>query len=388
MTHVVSGDIWAGAEAQVYQLILALQANQTVTPTAVLFNDGALLQKLKTAGVCVTLANEAVKSPMGVINDLCRHFKEYQTDIVHTHGFKENVLGTIAQKISRVPRSVRTTHGNPEAATSWRNPKRRFTSLLDQLTARYGQDAVVAVSGQLEQDLSRLYPGKTVKIRNFIDIRETTEYDETRDRISSKQKATDGIIKIGLVGRLVPVKRADLFIDTIQILKEQLAAPVKGVIIGSGPLMESLKHYAQQQGILDSLEFKGFVVHPAPELEELDLLIMPSDHEGIPMVLLESLQAGLPIVAHNVGGIPEILDEGRCGLLVDDHSAVGYAAKATHLLSKPKIMEQFKTAGRAHLRQEFNKNTNALKYEALYQSLYYQPGRSLASITHGPQSQP
>lgn len=372
VTHVVSGDIWAGAEAQVYQLIRALQASTAVSPTAVVFNDGALMQKLKAAGIPVTLADETAKSPLGMVRDLCQHLKEHHTDIVHAHGFKENVLGTLAQKICGVPRSLRTAHGNPESEKSWRHPKRKLTSLLDQLTARFGQDAVVAVSSQLERDLSRIYPTKTVKIRNFIEIPETTS--------PPTEKTIGDVIRIGLVGRLVPVKRADLFIDTIQLLSTQLPKPVKGVIIGDGPLIESLKQYTQQKGLSDLIEFKGFVTHPAQELEQLDLLIMPSNHEGIPMVLLESLLAGLPIVAHNVGGIPEILDDGRCGMLVDDHSPNGYAKKAAELLNNPGLMEQFGAAGRSHLRQEFNKDENALKYEALYKAIFYEPNHPVASI--------
>ncbi|MFT6907209.1 MAG: glycosyltransferase involved in cell wall biosynthesis [Oleiphilaceae bacterium] len=380
VTHVVSGDIWAGAEAQVYQLIRALQDNKNVSPTAVLFNEGILLQKLKAAGIPVTLADETVESPFGLVRDLCKHFKAHQTAIVHTHGFKENVLGTLAQKLSRVPRSVRTAHGNPESEKSWRNPKRKITSILDRLTARYGQDAVVAVSGQLKRDLSRVYPTKTVKILNFIEIPESIEDSLTNNECASTHETVSNVIKIGLVGRLVPVKRADLFIDTIQLLKERNSTPVTGIIIGDGPLMESLKQYteAKGKGLSDFIEFKGFVANSAQELEQLDLLLMPSDHEGIPMVLLESLLARLPIVAHNVGGVPEILDEGRCGLLVDDHSPEGYASNVVRLLNNPALMEKFKATGRAHLLQEFNKDKNAQKYEALYRSVYYEPGRPLA----------
>lgn len=363
VTHVVSGDIWAGAEAQVCQLVRALQANQTVSPTAVVFNDGALMQKLKAAGIPVTLADESVESPLGIIRGICRHLRQHQTDIVHTHGFKENVLGTIAQKLCRVPKSLRTAHGNPESEKSWRNPGRRLTGLMDRLTAQYGQDAVVAVSSQLERDLSRVYPGKTIRILNFIEIPAVPAEPATRED-------NDGVIKIGLVGRLVPVKRADLFIDTIGLLAEQLSGTVKGIVIGDGPLMERLKQYTDEKGLSERIEFKGFVANPAQELEQLDLLIMPSDHEGIPMVLLESILAGLPIVAHNVGGIPEILDQGRCGLLVDDHSARGYADKAALLLNDTGLMTQLTASARAHLFKEFNKDKNALKYEALYQSFF------------------
>lgn len=392
VTHVVSGDIWAGAEAQVCQLVRALQANQTVTPTAVVFNDGALMQKLKAAGIPVTLADESVASLPGMVRGLCRHFKEHQTSIVHTHGFKENILGTLAQKLCRVPKSVRTAHGNPESAKSWRNPVARMTGMLDRLTARYGQDAVVAVSTQLERDLSRIYPGRTVRILNFIEIPEaspeTTTAGVTAEQLPAPREAAGNVTRIGLAGRLVPVKRPDLFIDTIRLLSEQRPGSVKGIIIGDGPLLEPLRKTTAEKGLSGLIEFKGFVSNPARELAQLDLLLMPSDHEGIPMVLLESLLAGLPVVAHRAGGIPEVLDHGRCGVLVDDHSARGYADRVAWLLGNPGLMQQLQASGRAHLRQEFNRDKNALKYEALYRSIYYEPNRPLASLFHTTQMQP
>jgi L-malate glycosyltransferase len=388
VTHIVSGDIWAGAEAQVYQLARALKANRTILPTAVVFNDGPLMQKLKAAGIPVTLADESTESPLGMVRSLCKHMKEHSTDIVHTHGFKENVLGTIAQKLCRVPKSVRTAHGNPETCETWRSPRRKLINMVDQLTARYAQNAVVAVSGQLERDLSRLYPDKTVKILNFIEIPETATAHVTREKMPAAQETASNVIKLGLVGRLVPVKRADLFIDAIQLLSERSSGAVKGIIIGDGPLMEELKKQTHEKGLSDLIEFKGFVTNPGQELTQLDLLLMPSDHEGIPMVLLESLLAGLPIVAHNVGGIPEILDEGRCGLLVDDHSANGYADEASVLINNPELIEKMTTAGFNHLRQQFSKDVNVPKYEALYRTVYYDPHRPIASACHSTRTQP
>ncbi|PTB98771.1 hypothetical protein C9993_06415 [Marinobacter sp. Z-F4-2] len=379
VTHVISGDLWAGAEAQAFQLISALQANNTILPTAVVFNEGPLMQKLQSAGIPVTLANETTEPPWRLVHHLCQHFKDHKTKIVHTHGFKENVLGTLAQKLSRVPKSVRTTHGNPEYELSWRNPGKKLIGLLDQLTARYGQDAVVAVSGQLERDLKKVYGHKTVKILNFIEIPDDSEKKISHGANSNRRDYSQTDIKVGLIGRLVPVKRVDLFIDSIKELNDQLSGQVKGIVIGDGPLMDSLKIYANQQGLAHLIEFRGFVADPTMEIEQMDLLIMPSDHEGIPMVLLEALLARVPIVAHNVGGIPEILANGRCGILVDDHTPSGYAKQSASLLQDPELVADFIRAGRAHLAQNFNKATNALRYEGLYKAIYYEPRYPLDS---------
>lgn len=361
VTHIVSGDLWAGAEAQVFQLIRGLKANRRVTPTAVLFNDGILHHKLAALGIDVQIADENSLSPVGQILHIRTHLRKHRTDIVHTHGFKENVLGTLAQHLARVPKSLRTAHGNPEMQVTWRHPRKKVTNILDDAIAKLGQDAVVAVSRQLKTRLSARYPNKTIRISNFIAASETTAASER----PSYPRHSYNII---LVGRAVPVKRIDLFIDTIALLREKYRIDVRGTVCGDGPLLSRLKEKANATAG-PHIEFKGFIGDVTPELNNADILLMPSDHEGLPMTLLEALSFGLPTVAHNVGGIPEVLADGRCGVLVDDHSPEGYAAAVANLINKPDLMADISTAGREHILQEFSDAASIAKYEELYATL-------------------
>lgn len=363
VTHIISGDLWAGAEAQVYQLISGLKAADQIVPTAVVFNKGILYNKLAGLGINVTLADETSMSPLAQVLSIRAHLREYHTNIVHTHGFKENVLGTIAQHLARVPRSLRTAHGNPEIATTWRKPLKKLTSLLDDATAHYGQDAVVAVSRQLEATLSARYPNKTVRISNFIELPETNTQFERPDLHSNRSYS------IALVGRAVPVKRLDIFIDTIAQLRDQYGLDVNGAIYGDGPLLSSMKAYSSGK-VGDAIEFKGFVSNINDELIKADVLMMPSDHEGLPMSLLEALAMGVPVVAHAVGGIPEVLNNGKCGTLVQEHSPNGYAAAIAHLLKNDQVMAQFRDAGKMHVSKEFSAATNIEKYQSLYADLH------------------
>ncbi|WP_148862585.1 glycosyltransferase family 4 protein [Marinobacter fonticola] len=365
VTHIISGDLWAGAEAQVYQLISGLYANGHVAPTAVVFNPGILYDKLCALGIEVTIADETALSPLGQIMAIRAHLRENGAAIVHTHGFKENVLGTIAQHLARVPRSLRTAHGNPETTLSWQKPLKKLTQILDDSIARYGQNAVVAVSKQLESALSARYPGKTVRISNFIDLNNRYASEEAE---ITPVKEHEPPYQIALIGRAVPVKRLDLFIDTIALLRNQHGLDVNGAIYGDGPLLSSMKDYAAKR-IEGAVEFKGFVNNIAQELTTTDVLVMPSDHEGLPMTLLEALAIKVPIVAHNIGGIPEVLGEGRCGVLVDNHDSAGYAEAIAKLLNNRATMHNLAEAGVKHLQREFGSTQNIQKYEELYATL-------------------
>ncbi|MGO1502862.1 MAG: glycosyltransferase family 4 protein [Marinobacter sp.] len=366
VTHIVSGDIWAGAEAQAFQLISGLQANGVVEPTVVIFNPGVLYDKLAALGIDVTLADESVLSPMGQIKTICRHLRHHPTDIIHTHGFKENVLGTTSKYLTGVKRSVLTVHGSPEFQRSWRAPAKKLAQLMNHALTRFCHSAVVAVSQHLKTVLEPRYSSKTVVIRNFIDTDNipVTPPEQTDDR-----RRSDTCFTITLVGRCVPVKRIDLFIDTIANLRNDQQLEVEGRVCGDGPLLETMKQYAKTKGVAQFIHFRGFVHDMEPEWAATDALVMPSDHEGLPMTLLEALLRKVPVVAHNAGGIPEVLDYGNCGALVDDHNATGYAGKLAQLIKHPEMATQLAIRGQSHVKKDFSKRENVQKYEALYQDI-------------------
>lgn len=366
VTHIVSGDIWAGAEAQVFQLISGLQANSAVKPTVVLFNPGILFDKLTALGVDVTLADESASSSFNQIKTIFKHLRHHSSDILHTHGLKENVLGVVSRYLAGVKHSVLTVHGSPEFQLSWRTPAKKITQLLNRTLTRFCHDAVIAVSQHLAGQIAPLYPKKTIVIKNFVDTEKGTAIFPSQPYGTRALNAPHGIT---LVGRCVPVKRIDLFIDTISSLRTDHKLEVNGRICGDGPLLESMKQYAEAKGMAQFIHFTGFVQDMEPEWAAMDVLVMPSDHEGLPMTLLEALLRNVPVIAHNAGGIPEVLDHGNCGILVDNHSAAGYANQIARLINHQEVAKDFAAKGQNHIKKEFSKRENVKKYEALYKSV-------------------
>lgn len=362
VTHVVSGDIWAGAEVQVFQLIKALVDDGHVQPTAVVFNDGVLASRLTGLGIPVTVADESTLTALQIVRTISRHVKSHGTQVVHTHGFKENVLGVLGQRLAGVRPSLRTVHGNPEHARSWRNPAKKLADLADIFIGKVLQHKAVAVSGQLEDTLGSLFPGKTQLIHNFVDV-------EALRRETPERKGEQEPPVVGLVGRMVPVKRADLFVEAVRILRDDYGRNVKGLLIGDGPLRADLETTVNQAGLQNHISFTGFLDPALPTIATLDALVMPSDHEGLPMTLIEVLALEIPVVAHKTGGIPEALGNGDCGTLVTEHSARGYAAAINEILANPESARNKASAGLDHVRAGFDKAANGQKYIDLYQSL-------------------
>ncbi|MEX2475919.1 glycosyltransferase [Marinobacter sp.] len=362
VTHVISGDLWAGAEVQVFNLCQALQSSGEVDVTVVVFNHGVLHEKLTSLGIPVTLADERKLGSWAIAIAISRHCKRVGSQIVHTHGFKENVLGIIGKELSRTPASVRTVHGNPEIRLSLTRPDKWIVNKIDLWMSKVRQQAIIAVSSQLEEKLRTIFPEKVRKIFNFIDV------DALRADCSIPRTGHDDALQCGIVGRLVPVKRVDLFIDTIELLNKQ-GVPCRGTIIGAGPLENQLRARASESQLTHEITFKGFVNPAWPELKALDALLMTSDHEGLPMTLLEALALEVPVIAHNVGGIPEVLAGGRCGWLVDDHSPAGYAEALQSMLASPEHAKQKSQTGLEQVRKLFDRSSQTEKYLTLYQEL-------------------
>ena len=364
VTHIASGDIWAGAEVQLYQLLRGLLQSGEAQPTAVLFNHGVLQEKLEALGIPVTVADESSLSPLRMIASIRNHLRAHRSNLIHTHGFKENVLGVAAQRLAGVPVSVRTVHGSPEYQRSWKNPVKCMVALLDQWIGRYQQDAVVAVSQQLKSKLESVFPNTTKLIYNFVDV-ESLQAEFELVRASRSEEP----FRIGFVGRLVPLKRVDLFIETIERLTNHHGRAVKGIIIGDGPLRAQLERQVQESNLVDQVEFLGFVNPAASQIAQLDMLLMTSDHEGLPMTLIEALALSVPVVAHNVGGVPEALGNGQCGILVDNHSPAGYSIAINDALNHVDNLRELSDRGRQHAQDVFDVKMNTREYVSLYCSL-------------------
>ncbi|QSP93681.1 glycosyltransferase [Marinobacter salinisoli] len=334
-----------------------------VEVTAVTFNDGMLSQKLRELGVDIDVADETALTPPQMIGIIRSHCRRHNTTVLHTHGFKENVLGIIAKVLARVPRSIRTVHGNPETPASPSQPLKWLIHQADLFLGRNMQQAVVAVSSQLEAVLTPRFPGQVQKIFNFVDV------DQIRQQPPEQRRNHRSRPSIGLVGRLVPVKRGDIFLRTIALL-HQKGISCSGIVVGTGPLESDLRQLASELKITDRLEFHGFVQPVLGVLKDLDVLVMPSDHEGLPMVLLEALALKIPIVAHRVGGISEVLADGRCGWLVEDHSPEGYAKVIADALQQPEQMMEKSSTGLRHVQKLFGARANIKLYEELYGASY------------------
>lgn len=365
IVHIASGDLWAGAEVQLFTLAKALVQSGNARVSIVLMNHGELEQRLIQQGIPVTILDESSLNGFQILWRLTQFLKKHKPDVVHTHRIKENILGSLAALFSGNIPSLRTVHGAPEHNPGWAKPHKQLFYSLDWLTERFLQRRIVAVSKDLVTLLHKDFPEKKIAvIENGIDIDALSPY---RKSAPKSLDTNSGSVKIGLVGRLVPVKRVDLFLQIAHHLKQENPDfHAHFHIYGDGPLRNELEALCTKLKLEESVYFEGHSDNIHQEIASLDALLITSDHEGLPMTLLEAMALGTPVISHAVGGIPEVLIQGECGRLVNLQTAESFCSVIREVLNNSDKTLRMTTAAQDRICRYYSSQVNAKKYLALY----------------------
>ncbi len=363
--HVAMGDLWAGAEVHLLALLTYLVRLDKFDCSVILFNEGKLAEELRKLSLSVLVISEKRQNPLIIAYRLAKIFRQVRPDIVHTHKYKDSILATIAARCVGVPHVIRVVHGMPEPFKGLSNVNMSFYTMVDRLVIGWLVARIIAVSSDIERALVRLYgTARVARIHNGIDL----EIVQVRIPRSNKRKEwnfSDTVTLVGTVGRLVPVKGHAVLLEALQILHES-DRMVNLVIVGDGPLREHLEAEVRRLGLNEFVRFTGHQVESYDFINMMDVFVLPSLHEGIPMVLLEALALQRPVVASRVGGIPEVVVHGRTGLLAEPSDASSLAKLIRRMIDDQPMAVGLGRAGRTRVEEAFTARTMAEKTADLY----------------------
>ena len=282
-------------------------------------------------------------------------FATLRPDVVHTHGYRPDVLaGPVAGRLG-IPR-VSTVHGF--TGGDWKNHMYEFL----QVRAFRHYDRIVAVSGPLERKLqsSGLRPDQVTLLPNA--------FAEPATRLSRSESRSllglgTGEVVIGWVGRLSPEKGLDVLLESLV----QVPGPTLSVL-GVGRQHAALVRQAERLGIAGRLRWRGLVPDAARLYRAFDLFVLSSRTEGTPIALFEAMAAEVPIVATAVGGVPDVVTDQEA-LLVPSESPDVLARAISSVLDQPDVARVRATAARQRLNTRFSVPPWLDRHEAMYREV-------------------
>jgi glycosyltransferase involved in cell wall biosynthesis len=270
---------------------------------------------------------------------LRRVIREIRPDVVHTHSSKAGFLGRLAARLAGVRYIVHTPHGH--IFDGYFSPLATRTFIgLERLAARW-TSRFVTLSDEEARDHLRHGIGRP---EQFTTIPSGVDLDPIL-QAAPVRLLHDGPV-IGTVARLVPVKGLEYLLDAAPaIFGESPGARL--LMVGDGELRQALEARAQTLGIADRVHFAGFRADAPAVLAGMDVFVLPSLNEGMGRVLVMAMALGKPIVATRVGGVPELLDGGKAGLLVPPADPSALAEAVLSLLRDSDLARRIAEAGRS-----------------------------------------
>lgn len=302
------------------------------------------------------------------LRELRRIVTRLRPRVVHTHMAKAGALGRLAAHRARVPVVVHTFHGHVlDGYFPW--PVARAFLAAERSLARR-TTALVAVSNAVRDELLALGIGRE---EQWHVVPVSLELDGLLGTPPSRAKARrslglpSGGKAVGVVGRLVPIKDHETFFRAAaRLLRER--DDVTFVVAGDGEHRRALEARAREL-LGDRVRFLGWVHDLAGLYAALDVVVLTSRNEGTPVSLVEAGAAGRPVVASRVGGVPEVVADGKTGILVPPADPAATAAAVRRLLDDPALARAMGEAARASLPSRFSADRLVDDLAALYDRL-------------------
>lgn len=375
--HIIQGRHFGGAEQVVLTLSKCFDSAH-ISPSVLCLSNGLLLKKLKEAGIPSFLIPMKTKKDILLpLLKTIRLVRKKKIDIIHTHTVRSNLIGRLASLLTG---RKCITHLHSPILRDFADLRRgRFNEMIDSIT-RFLADRYIAVSHSLRREMIQrgMPPDKIVTIHNALDFKSlhaSVDPHSVRGGIRKEYNIPANAFILVLVALLRPRKGVDVIIKAMESVLEHFPN-VHLFIVGNDDISEDpdygnkLRRMASGLGIESNVIFTGFRDDVPAILKECDLMVLPSLFgEGFPMVILESMAMGVPVVASRVEGIPEIIEDGVNGFLVEPGDSEDLANKIVEVLKNPILL---KTAGRKaqeKMTNEMDGHRQAEKIEKVYREV-------------------
>jgi glycosyltransferase involved in cell wall biosynthesis len=284
--------------------------------------------------------------------------------IVHTHLFKSDFHGRLAARLAGVPVVVSTLHNNDSCA------KNRILGRIYGATARFA-DRLIAVSPEVREyhlDKTGVPASKIMVIENGVDVAAFSGHEVGAKAVRAEFGIAPTAPLFGIIGRLKPQKDLPTFLlAAVEILRQQSDA--RFLVVGDGPLREELETQAKELDLFPALIFTGMRKDISAIMTALDVLVLSSLWEGLPIILLEAMAAARPVVSTAVDGVRSVVLPDESALLVNTGSPASLADACVKLARDPALRQKLGSSGLKRVADFYSLDAMIDRISKLYEEL-------------------
>ena len=356
IVYIINSFALGGAERLLLDICQRLDKEKFQIAVCSATSGGPLAKDFEALNIAVKVFAKKGRLGLGLIWRIYKFLKEQKPQIVHTHLFGGDTWGRIAAILARAPIIISTEHN-----INLDEPglKKKIKWLLSWPT-----DKIIAVSQSVKDyavKADKIKPEKIDVIYNGIDLQKFAFRGYQAIEKNNKIKAV-------VLARLEPQKGHEYLLEALPLLIEKYPDFVLN-IIGCGSLEKKLKNQAKDLNLGQKVVFWGRRLDPENILPQMDFFILPSLWEGLGIAILEAQAVGLPVLASKTGGIPEIIEDGKTGLLFEPANPPAIFAAIDKLLSNQELAEKMVKNAYQQVNEKFNLSKMVKAYEKLYLDL-------------------
>jgi glycosyltransferase involved in cell wall biosynthesis len=355
---------WGGAQHIVYLLAKYFQKEYEISVACA--PGGELISKLQEEDIRVIPIPEFARNPH-LLKDLLMLLKLYRLtkrekfDLVHAHSTKAGLLGRLAARLAGVKAILFTAHG--WAFTEGRNFWKRWVLAQTEKIASACSMKIACVSEHDRQLALKFGVTKTEKLLVIHNGLEEEPFLQAqgagvaRELNLTKEKET----VITFVGRLAAPKEPVVLLESLKKFPH-----AKALLVGDGPMRPELEAYIAQNQLSERASILGMRSDIPEILAASDIFVLPSRWEGLPLVIIEAMFAGLPIIATDVGGVSELVQEKINGFLIPRSDVAALQRALAQLIADKTLREEMGEKSRQRALKQFTMERMLAQYEKLY----------------------
>jgi glycosyltransferase involved in cell wall biosynthesis len=371
LTHIICSLGYGGAERFLIDLIKNTDREKYEISVLCVIEGGPLVKELELNGIHPFIIEKKTKLGISTIWKIYKYLEKEKIQIVHTHLFAGDTWGRIAAVLAQTPIIISTEHSV--------NFNEGIIKRLIKKNLSYFTDKIIAISETVKENSQKrdwINPKKIEVIYNGINLEKfslplltSLKAGEEKEilHVETKKKKETINITLGFVARLEKEKGAEYLIKALHLCHSRGGGNLKLKILGDGTQRKSLETMSNQLGLKKNIEFLGFKNNPTEFYQEIDILIIPSLWEGLSIVALEAMSAEIPIIASNAGGLKEIIEDRKTGLLFEPENSKNLAEKILWAIENSDKMNMMAQNAKIKVK-DFDIKKKAKEYERIYEN--------------------